>query len=58
MCYRYTYDPIGNGLEAQVNNPEVSWTGREFELLQAFGLMDNLEEIIHVSLEIVSSQHI
>ncbi|XP_071799086.1 glypican-5-like [Asterias amurensis] len=44
----YTYDPIGNGLRAQVNNPEVSWTGREFELLQAFGLMDNLEEIIHL----------
>ncbi len=44
----YTYDPIGNGLQAQVDNPEVSWTGREFELLQAFSLMDNLEEITHL----------
>ena len=47
--YRYSMAPVENGLGAQLHNPEVSWTGREFELLQAFALMDKLEAITHVS---------
>ncbi|XP_038070777.1 glypican-5-like [Patiria miniata] len=43
----YSMSPVQNGLGAQVHNPEVSWTGREFELLQAFALMDKLEVITH-----------
>ncbi|XP_022088030.1 glypican-5-like [Acanthaster planci] len=43
----YSMAPVQNGLGAQMRNPEVSWTGREFELLQAFALMDKLEAITH-----------
>ncbi|XP_072033662.1 glypican-5-like [Amphiura filiformis] len=44
---RYSEAIVDDGLVAQrASNPEVSWNGRELELLQAMSLMDKLQHVV------------